>query len=48
MGEAQHLAWLDLDTKEGQEYWLAMNLAGDYVSACNHQIHKHIVACVRR
>src|SRR5690606_29693179 len=31
-GEAKHLAWLDLDTEEGQEYWLAMNLAGDYAS----------------
>src|SRR5690606_8874208 len=26
--EAKHLAWLDLNTQEGQEYWLAMNLAG--------------------
>lgn len=41
-GEAQHLAWLDLDTEEGQEYWLAMNLAGDYASACHHQIHERI------
>lgn len=37
--EAKHLAWLDLDTEAGQEYWLAMNLAGDYASACHHQIH---------
>lgn len=36
---AKHLAWLDLDTEVGQEYWLAMNLAGDYASACHHQIH---------
>ena len=26
--KARHLAWLDLDTEAGQEYWLAMNLAG--------------------
>ncbi|MFK7932349.1 MAG: RtcB family protein [Saprospiraceae bacterium] len=39
---AQHLAWLDLDTEEGMEYWLAMNLAGDYASACHHHIHKRI------
>ena len=39
---AQHLAWLDLDTQEGQEYWLAMNLAGDYASACHHQIHDRL------
>lgn len=37
--EARHLAWLDLDTEAGQEYWLAMNLAGDYASACHHHIH---------
>lgn len=40
--EAKHLAWLDLDTEEGQEYWLAMNLAGDYASACHHQIHRRL------
>ncbi len=37
--QAQHLAWLDLNTEAGQEYWIAMNLAGDYASACHHQIH---------
>jgi tRNA-splicing ligase RtcB len=41
-GEARHLAWLSLDSEEGQEYWLAMNLAGDYASACHHQIHRRI------
>ncbi len=40
--EAKHLAWLDLDTEEGQEYWLAMTLAGDYASACHHDIHRRI------
>ncbi len=40
--EAKHLAWLDLDKAEGQEYWLAMNLAGDYASACHHQIHERL------
>ncbi|RYJ41444.1 RtcB family protein [Flavobacterium beibuense] len=40
--EAKHLAWLDLNTHDGQEYWLAMNLAGDYASACHHDIHKRI------
>src|ERR1043165_285643 len=39
-GEAKHLAWLDLNTQEGMEYWMAMNLAGDYASACHHVIHK--------
>ncbi|MES2730593.1 MAG: RtcB family protein [Bacteroidota bacterium] len=40
--EAKHLAWLDLDSNAGQEYWLAMNLAGDYASACHHQIHERL------
>jgi tRNA-splicing ligase RtcB len=40
--EAQNLAWLSLDSAEGQEYWLAMNLAGDFASACHHQIHERI------
>ncbi len=38
--EAKNLAWLDLDTEEGQEYWIAMNLAGDYAAANHHQIHQ--------
>ena len=43
---AQNLAWLDLDTEAGQEYWMAMTLAGDYASA-NHQIiHDKIAASV--
>lgn len=41
-GEAASLAWLDLDTEAGQEYWQAMNLAGDYASACHHQIHERM------
>jgi len=38
--DAKHLAWLDLRTEAGQEYWIGMNLAGDYASANHHQIHK--------
>jgi tRNA-splicing ligase RtcB len=41
-GEAKHLAWLSLDSEEGQEYWKAMNVAGDYASACHHIIHEKI------
>jgi tRNA-splicing ligase RtcB len=41
-GEANNLAWLSLDEEEGQEYWMAMNLAGDYASACHHIIHQKI------
>jgi tRNA-splicing ligase RtcB len=40
--EARELAWLDLNTEEGQEYWISMNLAGDYASANHHEIHNKI------
>ena len=40
--EALHLAWLDLDTEAGQEYWRAMNLAGDYAKACHDVIHRKL------
>jgi tRNA-splicing ligase RtcB (3'-phosphate/5'-hydroxy nucleic acid ligase) len=40
--EAANLAYLDLNTEAGQEYWLAMNLAGDYASACHEIIHAKI------
>jgi len=39
---AQHLAWLDMNKEEGQEYWIAMNLALDYASACHHDIHRRL------
>jgi len=39
---AKHLAWLDLDTEEGWEYWLSMNLAGDYAQACHDIIHERL------
>ncbi len=34
------LAWLDLDSEEGQEYWAAMNLMGDYAAANHDVIHR--------
>jgi tRNA-splicing ligase RtcB len=34
------LAWLDMDSEAGQEYWLAMNLMGDYASANHDVIHR--------
>ena len=45
--EARHLAWLDLDTEAGQEYWMSMSLAGDYASACHHVIHDRIAVGLR-
>ncbi|MEM9986515.1 MAG: RtcB family protein, partial [Bacteroidota bacterium] len=40
--EARHLAWLDLSHELGTAYWRAMNLAGDYASACHHHIHHRL------
>ena len=40
--EAKNLAWLNLDEEAGIEYWNAMNLAGDYASACHHVMHAKI------
>lgn len=42
----QHLAWLDLNTHDGQEYWLAMNLAGEYAKACHDDIHRRIAKAI--
>lgn len=44
--EAANLAYLDMTSEAGQEYWLAMNLAGDYASACHEVIHNKLVAAV--
>jgi tRNA-splicing ligase RtcB (3'-phosphate/5'-hydroxy nucleic acid ligase) len=44
--EAANLAYLDLDSEAGQEYWLAMNLAGDYASACHEVIHKKLTKAI--
>ncbi len=42
--EFQHLAWLDLGSHEGQEYWAAMELMGRYAAANHELIHRHIAA----
>lgn len=36
------LAWLDMDTSEGREYWAAMNLMGDYAAANHDVIHRQV------
>ncbi|WP_129715435.1 RtcB family protein [Pedobacter sp. SYP-B3415] len=41
--QVQQLAWLSLDSEAGQEYWLAMNLAGDYAAACHERIHANLL-----
>ena len=39
---AKKLAWLALDSEEGQNYWTAMNLAGRYALANHEQIHQRL------
>lgn len=40
--ELKRLAWLSLDSQEGQEYWNAMELMGQYAAANHACIHRHI------
>ncbi|WP_224994458.1 RtcB family protein [Cesiribacter sp. SM1] len=40
--QANHFAWLELESEAGAEYWLSMQLAGDYAKACHDQIHYHL------
>ncbi|MGV3765063.1 MAG: RtcB family protein [Chitinophagaceae bacterium] len=47
-GETSNLAWLGLHEAEGQEYWLAMNLAGEYATACHDVIHRKIAQSLGR
>ncbi len=41
--QAQQLAWLDMNSEAGQEYWLTMHLAGDYAKACHERIHANLL-----
>ncbi len=43
---ARHLAWLPLDSEEGQEYWLSMELAGRFASANHYIIHNRVAKAV--
>lgn len=36
------LAWLSMDSQEGQEYWAAMNLMGEYAAANHAVIHENV------
>ena len=38
------MAWLSLDSQEGQEYWSAMELMGGYAAANHALIHQHVAA----
>lgn len=45
--QAGPFAWLNLDSKAGQEYWKCMEIAGEY-SAANHEcIHNHVAKALR-
>lgn len=40
--ELRHLAWLDMASDAGQEYWAAMELMGLYASANHDLIHRRV------
>jgi tRNA-splicing ligase RtcB len=42
----KHLAWLSLDSEDGQEYWLAMELAGRFASANHYIIHQRLARAI--
>jgi len=42
----RHLAWLSLDSEDGQEYWLSMELAGRFASANHYIIHHRVATAV--
>jgi tRNA-splicing ligase RtcB len=45
--ELRRLAWLPLDSADGQEYWAAMELMGRYAAANHALIHQHIAENLR-
>lgn len=40
--QLRHLAWLELSSEAGQEYWQAMNLMGRFAAANHECIHRHL------
>jgi tRNA-splicing ligase RtcB len=44
--ELAALAWLELDSELGQEYWAAMELMGEYASANHAVIHREILSAL--
>lgn len=45
-GGTRELAWLELNTEAGQEYWLSMELAGEFASANHRIIHRRVAEAV--
>jgi tRNA-splicing ligase RtcB len=41
--DAKRLAWLEMDSDSGREYWEAMQLSGAFAEACHDVIHQRIV-----
>jgi tRNA-splicing ligase RtcB len=39
---AKQLAWLSMDSDDGQAYWIAMNLAGAYAKANHETLHQRL------
>jgi tRNA-splicing ligase RtcB len=44
--ELGHLAWLDLASEAGAEYWAAMELMGAYAAANHELIHRHVASAL--
>ena len=42
----KNLAWLDMDSDAGREYWMGMELAGRFASACHYLIHHEVAKAV--
>ncbi len=40
------LAWLGMDTQEGQDYWAAMNLMGEFAAANHAVIHRNVAQLI--
>ena len=40
--ELRHLAWLELSSEPGDDYWRAMQLMGRYAAANHELIHRHL------
>jgi tRNA-splicing ligase RtcB len=45
--ELLHLAWFDMDSDTGREYWAAMQLMGLYAAANHELIHRHIAKALK-
>jgi tRNA-splicing ligase RtcB len=45
--ELQSLAWLDLESDAGREYWAAMELMGRYAAANHELIHAHMARALK-